>query len=170
METKIRTVIITLILFYTCPAGAVIWTEGYHQMVPGESYGESAIYNDVRLDIYGGSIIYVVAYDSTITNWYDGQMNYFAAGGNSIVNIYGGFMNRLDIGENAILNLNAKDVQYHPTGGYWNGGWIEGKYLNNNYFDFDVRNENALSHITVVPEPSTLFLLGLGCLLLRRKK
>ena len=172
MKTKIKTVIIMLILFSACPAGAVIWTEGYHQMVAGENYGESAIYNDVKLDIFGGDILHVYAFNSTTTNWYEGQMYYFLAHDNSVVNIYGGgLLIGLGAGDNSQVNLYAYDIQYHLTGGHWDDGWIEGRYLvTNNYFAFDLWGQDTYSHIRTVPEPTTLFLLGLGGLLLRTIK
>jgi hypothetical protein len=166
MKTKIKIEIIVLILFSVCPVkAATIWTEGYHQMIPGGIYGESSIYNDVRLDIYGGQISHVFAFNTTLTNWYDGQMYYFYARDNSIVNIFGGrasdFLNATD---NSQINLHAYDVTYdditHVIEGYY--------YKDNSHFWFELlHGQETYSHIRVVPEPSTLFLLGLGCLLLK---
>jgi hypothetical protein len=190
MKTKIKTVIIMLILFSACPARAVMWTEGYHQMVAGENYGESAIFNDVKLDIFGGDISYVDAFNSTITNWYDGEMCYFNARDNSIVNIYGGELSSclgagdngvinlyhssliegISLHDNAILNLHAYDVIHHTTGGFYSDGWIEGRYiLDNHHFVIDMVGD-SFSHISIVPEPATLLLLGLGTMFVKRRK
>jgi hypothetical protein len=171
MKTKIKTVILGILLCF-CPAKAdVVWEEGYHQINSSDHYGEIWMYNDCKLDILGGDIARLAVYDTTITNWYNGKMIELWMNNNSVVHLFGGLLDRLDIGDDSILNLHAYDVLYHPTGGYWGGGWIEGRYLESNYhFDFDIRSESAISHINVVPEPATLLLLGFGGILLRTIK
>jgi hypothetical protein len=186
---KILIILAVLVLFVVCPAKAVIWTGGYHQIKTGDVYGEVDIYNDVILDIFGGNIFTLDAFDITITNWYDGQMDILrphddsivniyggtldtlGTGGNSIVNLYGGNLNRLGITDNGLLNLYAYDVIYHPTGGLYDRGWIEGRYIRSDlYFNLDFVVLDTFSHINIIPEPSTLFLLSLGCLLFKKQK
>jgi hypothetical protein len=167
MNKKIRTVIITLILFYTCPAGATVWTEGYHQINIGEVYGEVWIQNDVKLDIFGGDISQLGALNNTITNWYDGEMGYLLSRDNSIVNIYGGSLNFLVPDENSQINLHAYDVTYNDLTHIIEGNY----YKDNSHFGFKVFPDlNGYSHIVVVPEPSTLILLGLGGFFIRKRK
>ena len=173
MKTKvIKTILAILILCGGYPVQAdVVWTEGYHEINTGDIIHEHvSIYNDVHLNIYGGGCGYLETFNTTITNWYNGEINYLLTNDNSIVNIYGG---ELDIGlgasNNSQINLYAYDVVYHPTGGHWDVGWLEGKYLlTDRYFDFDLWGQETYSHIDIVPEPATLFLLGLGGLLLRK--
>ena len=172
MKTKIGTIIISLILFFNCPSNAVIFTEGYHQMIPGEVYGESSIYNDVRLDIYGGDIAYLWTFNDTITNWYEGEMGYFVTHDNSIANILGGkILIGLGADGDSQINLYAYDIQHHLTGGHWDTGWVEGRYyVTDNYFSFDLWGQDTYSHINIVPEPTSALLLALGVLFLIRKK
>jgi len=173
MKTKvIKTILVILILCGVNPVPAdTVWTEGHHEINDGDIYGEIWMYNDCMLDIFGGDIFRLAAYDTTITNWYDGEMNYLWTRDDSIVNIFGGSLDRFDPGENGLVNLYAYDVIHHTTGGYWDGGWIEGKYLiDDSYFNFDIPGEFAVTHINIVPEPGTLFLLGLGILLVVNKR
>lgn len=170
---KTKAIITILVLFFgTYPAkGDVIWTEGHHEINDGDSYFELEIYNDVTLDIFGGDIYYVFAFDSTITNWYDGQMTYFVSNDNSIANIYGGILFGLGSGENSQINLYAYDIQHHLTGGHWDSGWVEGRYfMTNRHFEFDLWGQDTYSHINIVPEPATILLLGLGSIIVIRKR
>ena len=153
------------------PLKATVWESGHHEIVDSDVYGEIDIYNDVTLDIFGGDIFRLAAFDTTITNWHDGQMDVLWARDNSIVNIYGGNLNRLGILENGLLNLYAYDVTYYETGGHYDRGWLEGRYVSSDqYFTFDFFEPGTYSHINVIPEPTTLLLLSLGSFILIKRK
>jgi hypothetical protein len=160
-----------ILLLISSPLTAdTVWVSGHHEINDGDMYGEIWMYNDCTLDIFGGTIGRLAAYDTTVTDWYDGSMNTLWTRENSIVNIFGGLLDRFDPGENGLVNLYAYDVVHHTTGGYWDGGWIEGRYLvDDSYFNFDIPGEFAVSHINIVPEPSTLVLISLGLLFLRKR-
>jgi len=149
-----------------------VWESGHHEIFDGDVYAEIGIYNDVRLDIFGGDIGYVWAFNDTITNWYGGQMNYFVANDNSIVNIYGGTINiGLGGGDNSEINLYAYDISITHTGGHWDVGQVTGKYYaNDTSFIFDLWGPDTYLHINIVPEPATFLLLALGVLGIRRRK
>lgn len=190
MKTKaIITILILLVLAFPAVSDAG-WTEGHHEIYPGDNYGELEIYNDVTLDIFGGEIYQLYTFDTTLTNWYDGQITYLISREQSIINICGGealngigadgngifnlysslSIPGISLHENSLLNLYAYDVIYHTTGGMWNDGWIEGYYLiDNTYFVSDIAGD-SFSHINIVPEPTTILLLGLGSLLVIRKR
>ena len=95
MKTKIFSILAAVILFEVCPVRATTWTSGHHEIFDGDVYGELDIYNDVTLDIFGGDIGSLWAFDNTFTNWYDGEMIYLRARDDSIVNIYGGILDIL---------------------------------------------------------------------------
>jgi hypothetical protein len=186
---KILTILAVITLLGVCPVRATTWTSGHHEIVDGDVYGELDIYNDVTLDIFGGDIFPLWAFDNTLTNWYDGTMDYFRAYDSSVVDIYGcnltqslwatedstinlrgGSLGRFTSDANGIMNLYAYDVVHHTTGGFWDGGWVEGKYLDSDeYFSFSLKDSDTFSHINIVPEPSTLILVGIGGLMLRKR-
>jgi hypothetical protein len=207
MKTKTMAIIIMILLAGVCPVRAVIWSEGYHQINDGDTYALIGIYNDVKLDIFGGDINILDTYNTTLTNLYNGKMEllqthnnsvvnihgglleYLSAGGSNVTNVYGGQLGGLLMGGNSVVNLHgglldgfaadgngilnfyAYDVIYYPTGGSWNAGWVEGKYISDNsYISFDLGDDSAFSHITIIPEPMTIFLFGLGGLFIRRKR
>jgi len=178
MKTKVfRTIyglaiLVVVIILGFCPVQAdTVWTSGHHEILNGDVYGEIWMYNDTTAGMWGGEVYQLTLFDSCEFTMFDGTMTWLRSGGNSIANLFGGDLDKLDIGESAILYLCAYDVQYHSTGGYWNGGWVDGYYFEtDNYFAFDVRNEDVfVSYITIVPEPTTLILFGLGGLFLRKK-
>lgn len=151
-----------------------LWTEGYHQINTNETYDDVTIINNVTLNIFGGTITTsLLTGDNTLTNWYAGQIDRLGVYDNAVVNIYGG---SLQIGlwlvSNSQVNLYAHDIILTHTGGNMNHGQISGTYNLNpqQTFTFDLWDADTYTHINIVPEPSTILLLGIGCLLLRRKK
>jgi len=161
-----------ILLSFSSPLMAVTWTSGHYEINDGNPYSEIEIYNDVQLDIFGGDIGYVWAYDNTITNWYDGEMTYFVVNNNSIANIYGGSLEAgLGAVDSSIINLYAYDIVITHTGGHWDTGQVAGKYnLNNEDFIFDLWGSDTYTHINIIPEPATLIFLSFGGLLLRKRR
>ena len=146
-----------------------VWTEGHHEINYGDMYGEVDIYNDVTLDIFGGSIGRLAAFDTTITDWYAGQMYTLWARDDSIVNIFGGQVDILWATENSSVNLCAYDVIVTSTGGRYDQGYVTGKFYNGDVpFYFDI-SQNTYLHINVIPEPATLLLISLGCLFFKEE-
>lgn len=50
-------------LLLSGPVLAEVWTSGHYEIVDGNSYGELDIYNDVTVDIFGGTIGRLAAFD-----------------------------------------------------------------------------------------------------------
>jgi len=145
-----------------------IWTSGHHEIFDGDEYLEIWMYNGSTADMWGGDVFQLGALDSSIFNMFGGAMDYLLVRHDSTVNIHGGILSDIVIyNENGWVNLYAYDVAYHPTSG--GEGWMDGKYVvDDEYFSFNV-DQVDLSHISVIPEPATLLLLGLGAFFLRRR-
>jgi len=169
MKTKIITIVAAVMLLEIGTVQAdTVWISGHHEIVDGDVYGEIWMYNDCTLDILGGEIFRLAAYDTTFTDWFAGQMGTLWAEGGSIVNIYGGDLGDLWATDNSSVILYAYDVTHTTKGGYWDDGQVYGKYyLDDSPFSFDLYRD-AYSHITIIPEPATILLFGLGGLMLRK--
>jgi hypothetical protein len=169
-KEKILVCSVVVLLAGTYPVRAdIVWDSGHHDILDGQTYGEIWMSNDATADMWGGDVGQLATLDTSRFNMFAGTMNWLLVRYDSIVNIYGGSLGVLAYTEeNGLVNLYAYDVVYHSTGGYADRGWIEGKYLRNDqHFAFDLAVLDT-SHINVVPEPTTLFLLGLGGLLTRK--
>jgi hypothetical protein len=149
-----------------------VWESGHHEINDGDVYGEIWMYNDCTADMWGGDVFQLGALDSSKFNMFGGTMDILIGRYDSIVNIYAGDPSSVGLAENAVMNLYAYDVVYHVTGGGddWSTGWLEGKYYSGDeYFVFDFSTHDA-SQLNIIPEPTSLLLLGLGGLLLRKSK
>jgi len=169
MKKILITILIILAGAYPIEADTV-WLSGHHEIKDGDIYTEIWMYNDCTLDIFGGDIYRLAAYDTTFTNWYDGQMDTLWARDDSIVNIFGGSLDILWAAEDSYVNLYAYDVVVMSTGGWYDQGYVTGIfYSNHESFYFDLSQVSYL-HINTIPEPASLFLLSLGGLFLRKKR
>ena len=147
-----------------------IWESGHHEINDGDVYGEIEMHNDATANMWGGEVDILKAFDSGKFSMFGGTIDEIIVRANSIVNIYGGTISRLFVypGENGLVNLYAYNVVHYPTGGYYNGGWIEGVYVaNNQHFSFDLVSPDT-SHINFIEtvevkiHPETLNLASEG--------
>ena len=175
MKTKVFLIIVLTILIGACPAQAdLVFSSGYNTY--DDSYGynfEVWVENDAILDVLGGEIGKLETINFATANLYISDIDWLWTGDNSAVNIYGDNINWLAAYDDSLVNLYAYDVTYHPTGGgdYGNKAWIEGTYYgDNSSFSFWLYNDEAYSHINIVPEPTPFILFALGILLLKRKR
>jgi hypothetical protein len=147
----------------------IVWESGHHEIIDGDIYTEIWIYNDATADMFGGDVYKLETFDITAFDMFTGVMDILDVHDNSSINIHGGSLGTLGAADDSSVNLYAYDVIYHPTGGYYDRGWVEGKYLDNDlYFSYDLIHIDSFSHLNVVPEPATLLLLGFGAFLVRK--
>ena len=170
-SAKVLSIATLFILLIIQPLKAdTIWTEGYHEINDGDIYAEIYMYNDSTADMFGGDVYKLESLDIGVFNMYDGEMDLLFVYDSSTANILGGNLGALRATEDALVNLYAYDVTYHPTGGHYDRGWIEGLYIDSDlYFNFDFVLLESFSHINIIPEPSTFFLFFLGALMLRKR-
>ena len=168
----------------------VLWIDYHLDINDGDSYGELFVGDPGSVDMYGGTILVKLQFGGSTTGniyggemdwlwtWHDAEVNIYGGeidwlwtDDESVVNIYGGSLNVLASFPDSTVYLYAYDTAYHPDGGLDNGPWIEGKYLgDDSAFSFNFNGDDCVPQLVVVPEPITLVFLGLGCLVLRKRK
>lgn len=152
----------------------LVFDSGYNTFDANDPYyDEVAVFNNAHLDVLGGEMGKLEFRNYSTGHIYDGQMNWLWTDDNTVINIYGGSLNVLASRPDSTVYLHAYDVVYHPAGGLGNPAWLEGIYYSKNSpfsFIFDGLDDSCYEQVTIVPEPITLVFLGLGYLILRRKK
>jgi len=175
MKTKVLTILAALMFFGVCSVKAdLVFDSGYNIFDDSYPYYDEVwVINDAHLDVLGGEIGKLETTDFASVNLYSSYIDWLWTRDSSTIQIFGDNINWLAAYNDSSINLYAYDVIYHPTGGgdYGNKAWVEGTYYSDdNPFSFWLYNDEAYSHITVVPEPMTIFLLSLGSLLVRKRR
>jgi len=124
------------------------------------------------VDVFTGSDIYLLRpNDSSITNIYDGTLDDLIALGSSITNIYGSSLNEIGATDSSIVNLFVESYQIDPTGGIFGDGLLTGTWLiSGTNFNIDLGSSGTINHLNFIPEPTTLFLFGIGGLVVLKKR
>ncbi len=128
------------------------------------------LWEDSKFNMYEGSVVsYVDMYNSSEFNMYDGSVGGdIKSGFSSSVYIGGGLLNEdLIMQGYSELTVDGSGFNY-PYGTYTSmNGTLTGTLANgdaiNNWFEL-----HDYSTMTLTPEPSTLLLLGLGAVMLRK--
>ena len=84
-----------------------------------------------------------------------------------MLNIYGGgvtFQNGFNLRDDAQINVYYSDIIYHEYDPFIIGYQL----LDGSEFMLDQFSPSEIDQISFVPEPATLFLLGLGAIALRK--
>ncbi len=88
-----------------------------------------------------------------------------------IVNLYGGMItDHISANDYSFVNVYGYDLDKESTGGSYGYGQVFGYWMNNNPFVIDIYDSETFSRINLIPEPSSMFLVGLGALFLKTKK
>jgi len=103
-----------------------------------------------NLNMSGGTVDHLGAIESGTINLYGGSISdYLVALDSGIVNVYG------------------RDLVKTSSGGAYGYGQVYGLWLDDTPFSINLNGPGTYSHITLIPEPTSLLLLALGGLLSR---
>ena len=191
MKRRIQITISIVVLFvigtFNVPAlyADLVWDGGYHEFSEGLE-GEIDMINGATADITGGEIGILRCWDTSevfvyepseidllrpsdfsTANVYSGTIGFLFALGSSNTDIYSASLDWLGAMDSSQVNLYVETYLLDPTGGNFGDGLLTGTWINGETFSIDLAGDETIGHIHFVPEPSTLFLFGLGAMLLR---
>jgi len=174
--------IVLVVLAGACPVQAYpdkLFTSS-GQIVAGESWYDIDIYDTdtpppdhTIVDMFGGNVHHILStYDASIINITGGSVYQLRTSNESIANIHACInLDVLEAKDNSVINLYTDDFTISSENGAFGYGYIEGTYygITTDFF-INFYDDTSYSHINIVPEPATFLLLGLGGLLLRKRK
>ena len=104
-------------------------------------------------------------------NMTGGTVDHLGAIDSGIINLYGGIISdRLISSDSSVVNIYGYDLLKTNTGGKYDYGQVSGFWADGTSFTIDLNGFETYSHINLIPEPYSLILLGLGGLILRRRR
>jgi len=168
--------VIILLMTVGAARADLVFDSGYNTYDASYGYNsEVGVINDAHLDVLGGEIGVLLSFRENSTgNIYGGQISWLSTADSAIVNIYGGsfdFFAFHSPSTSPSVFLYAYDTIIHPDGGVNNLPWVEGKYyLNDTPFSVTFDGEDSISRLSMVPEPGTFLLLGLGWIIVRSSR
>lgn len=147
-------------------------------------------YNTSIANVSGGSVAGLDAWNHSTVNFTDsaiggtigardfgtlnmtgGSTEYLGAGYSGTINIYAGLVtDSLNAWDSATINIFGYDLVKTSSGGRYGCGQVYGFFADETAFTIEFSTYETYSHVNLIPEPSSLFLLGFGALLLKRKR
>jgi hypothetical protein len=149
-----------------------VWEEASLNITGGQFINVGAGQNST-LSISNGTFDHVVVWENVMAEVFGGTVQEFIASGSSTTDIFGGeILGHLCAEDLSMVNIYGYGFQYDPYGGSQNGGQLAGFWLDDTGFTIDFLDSSPVDstyydHVYLVPEPTTLVLLGLGALVLR---
>jgi len=143
------------------------------------------LYNSATLNILGGSAgTFVIAHDSSTINMYSGILAYPGLCDQSTLNVYGGssntfLSNHYSPGSTATINIYASSYTYDPEAqfnyiddpatGWWVSRLTATGLNGESIVVMGISDPSISDNINIIPEPTTLILLGIGALTIRKR-
>jgi len=186
---KIR--ILSVLVLVLLSGGAAEATLIYEDWLihEGDDYDIVSVLNDATLGMTGGKVEHLHTDGSSTLNLFDGMVSWLIASDTSTMNIYGGLIEHaLIVDRQSSVNLfggtitegvtiphsgrvNVYGYGFDFRSGWEGNGWLSGYWLDDTPFSIyfmDSAEPFPGSQIVLIPEPSTLFLLLLGGLVVKK--
>ena len=148
----------------------------------GNEYDFVSVRNDAIVDMTGGVITNkLTANDYSTVNIFNGSVGLIEAWNHSTVNLYGVTISEYLKAygtEDLVISIYGYGFEYDTLVGNYGGGQLTGFWFDDTPFSIDLFGDpggpggapiDTYSHITLIPEPATILLLGLGGFLIRKR-
>lgn len=171
METRLTKLILAVLFVCAVCVNATtmdFYTDG--EIVDGNVFGTVNIWDGVTVDMYGGVVTALNAKSVSTFNMYNGSVSSILCGNGSLAHLYGGNINTIIHGGE--VHIYGYDFVWTlgdpiPQRGVLTGKWEDSTPFSINMRDIMPNDPYVVLH--EIPEPATLFVLGLGYFLIKRK-
>jgi len=177
MKAKIFTVVVVIVLSVVIPARGLdvdFYEDGVIQN--GDEYYYANVYNDAMVDVTGGFVYYLHAYDTSTLNIFSGSdMRYLKLKDLSTAHLHGGLIEHvLSLDDTGTAHFYGYDFHFDSLGGSAGQGFLTGYWVDSSPFEINLHHWNQSNTYNLIfheiPEPSSLILFALGTFLLKRKQ
>ncbi len=176
MKSKIFITVMVSMLSAIQPSSALdvdFYEDGSIQN--GDDYFYANIYSDATIDVTGGFVYYLHAYDTSTVNVFPGSdLMYLKLEDLSTAHLHGGLIEHLlSLDNTGTAHFYGYDFHFDSLGGsaeqgFLSGYWVDGTPLEINLLHWNQSDTyNFVFH--EIPEPGTFLLLGVGAVLFRKR-